>query len=312
MSSRLLRISAVAVVAVASLLLHQGVGAQAPGPNISSVVVVSAPDDSASYLAGENIELSVQFTSGVRVAGSPVLAVNIGGTARDALFESVRGSEVLFAYSVLDADFDADGVSIGADALTLGRGDAITDSQGRNAGLAHAELSDNPAHRVNMSTVTIVAAGTEPVPEDESALYTVQRTGSLSRALTVHLDYVLDDNLSDPRPHALAGFLAAYVPDSFVPRTVTFQPGRSTAPLAVPLHNDAEVETADGSLTMIVSDSADYLVGQPDSATRILQNDNDVFIDFDYGGTGGNTTEWNGAHGRGESVLSMHAYSGAK
>ena len=107
MSSWLLRISAVAVVAASSLLLHQGVGAQAPGPNISSVVVVSSPDDSASYLAGENIELSVQFTSGVRVAGSPVLAVNIGGTTRDALFESVRGSEALFAYSVLDADFDA-------------------------------------------------------------------------------------------------------------------------------------------------------------------------------------------------------------
>ena len=243
MSSRLLRISAVAVVAASSLLLHQGVGAQAPGPNISSVVVVSSPDDSASYLAGENIEVSVQFTSGVRVAGSPVLAVNIGGTARDALFESVRGSEVLFAYSVVDADFDADGVSVGADALTLGRGDAITDSQGRNAGLAHAELSDNPAHRVNMSTVTIVAAGTEPVPEDESALYTVQRTGSLSRALTVHLDYVLDDNLSDPNPECdIPANKRCTCSLDRVPRTVTFQPGRSTSPVAVPLFNDAEIE----------------------------------------------------------------------
>ena len=233
-----------AAVAALSLLFNQSIGAQPQTPAVSSVVVVSAPDDSASYLAGENIEVSVQFTSGVRVAGSPVLAVNIGGTARDALFESVRGSEVLFAYSVVDADFDADGVSIGADALTLGRGDAITDSQGRNAGLAHAELSDNPAHRVNMSTVTIVAAGTEPVPEDESALYTVQRTGSLSRALTVHLDYVLDDNLSDPNPDATFRRARTVTCSlTWVPRTVTFQPGRSTAPLAVPLHNDAEIET---------------------------------------------------------------------
>ena len=193
-----------------------------------------------------------------------------------------------------DADFDADGVSVGADALTLGSGDAITDSQGQNAGLAHAELSDNPAHRVNMSTVTIVAAGTEPVPEDESALYAVQRTGSLSRALTVHLDYVLDDNLSDSNPDVYSGE-GIYVFDSFVPRTVTFQPGRSTAPVAVRLHDDAEIEIADGSLTMIVSGSADYLVGQPDSATRILQDNNDVPVDMDIGLTGGRTTERSGA-----------------
>ena len=49
-------------------------------------------------------------------------------------------------------------------------------------------------------------------------------------------------------------------------------------PLEVPLYNDAEIEVVDGSLTMVVAEGDDYVVGQPASATRILTDNNDVRI----------------------------------
>ena len=279
-------------VATAILVPPQLVGAQTPAPTISSIAIISSPDDSASYQAGETIEFSVQFTSNVRVSGSPTLAFSAGDDLRQARFESVRGSEVLFAYSVQSRgiDFDTDGVSIGADALTLGNGDAITDSQGRDAVLAHASVPADAAHRVNMSVVTIEAAGTEPVTEDRSATYIVRRTGSLSRALTVDLDHLLDDNLDNADPAEYSGELP-YVHSFRIPRTVTFQSGQDSVRLEIPLNNDAEIEVANGSLTMIVAESADYLVGRPDAATRILQDDNDVPIRVSSARSLGTTVE---------------------
>ena len=279
MSSRPLRIFAVTAGAAFSLLLHQSVGAQSMGPTISSIGIVSAPEDSVSYQAGETIQFSVQFTSTVSVSGSPTLTFYLGADTRHALFESVRGSEVLFAYTVRSpgADVDHDGVSILANAPSLGSGDAITDSQGRDADLGHAAQPADLAHRVNLSTVTIEAAGTDPVPEDERARYILRRTGDIADGLRVNLAYVLDDDLSDPDPDALSGG-SAYVFDNQVPRTVRFQPGRSSVPLEVPLYNDAEIEGVDGSLTMVVAEGGDYAVGQPASATRILTDNNDVRV----------------------------------
>ena len=288
--SRSLRVVGAAAAAGALLGAPQLTGAQTPAPAVSSITVVSSPEDSASYQPGETIEFSVQFTSTVRVSGSPTLAVDVGGTARSALFESVRGSEALFAYSVIGDDIDPDGVSVGASALTLGSGDAITDSLGGVADLAHDAVPADAAHRVNMSVVTIEAAGTEPVTEDRSATYIVRRTGSLSGALTVDLDHELDDNLDHADPAEYSGELP-YVHDFRIPRTVTFQPGQDSVRLEIPLNNDAEIEVADGSLTMIVAESADYLVGRPDAATRILQDDNDVPIRVSSARSLGTTVE---------------------
>ena len=118
-----------------------------------------------------------------------MLEIDVGGTTRSAVFESVQGNEVRFSYSVTEQDIDSDGVSVDADALTLGAGTAITDVQGRAAILTHAAVGDDREQLVNMSEVTILANSEEPVTENDNASFTLSRTGSLSRALTVELDY---------------------------------------------------------------------------------------------------------------------------
>ena len=238
-------------------------GAQQSGPTISSVSVSSSPANALFYLTGETIRFSVNFTSVVDVEGSPTLAVDVGGTEREAVFESVRGSAVLFAYTVTDDDFDGDGVSVAADSLSLGSGGAIADSGDRAASLTHAAAAAGAAHRVNMSVVTIAADSDEPVPENETAGFTLSRTGSLARELTVSLGF-------ERRQY--------FVLTGQIPRTAKLQAGQATARFEVPLRNDSDVETEDGSLTMIVAEGLGYLVGSPGSAVAVLTDDNDILL----------------------------------
>ena len=238
-------------------------GAQQSGPTISSVSVSSSPANALFYLTGETIRFSVNFTSVVDVKGSPTLAVDVGGTEREAVFESVRGSAVLFGYTVTDDDFDGDGVSVAADSLSLGTGGAIADSGDRAASLTHVAAAAGAAHRVNMSVVTIAADSDEPVPENETAGFTLSRTGSLARELTVSLG-------AERRQY--------FVYTSRVPETVVFEAGKAAVQFEVPLVNDSDVETEDGSLTVAVAEGEGYLVGTPGSAVAVLTDDNDILL----------------------------------
>ena len=254
-----------AAALVAGLLSFPGgtANAQNAGPTTSSVSVSSSPANALFYLTGETIRISVNFTSVVEVGGSPTLAVDVGGTEREAAFESALGSEMLFAYTVTDDDFDGDGVSVGADKLSLGSDDTITDSGSRAASLTHVAVSGGSGHRVNMSVVTIVADSDEPVPENETAGFTVSRTGSLARELSVSLR-------AERRQY--------FVYTSRVPRTVKLEAGQATAQFEVPLANDSDVEIEDGSLTVILGEGLGYLVGSPGSAVAVLTDDNDILL----------------------------------
>ena len=144
-----------AAALVAGLLSFPGgtADAQNVGPTISSVSVSSSPANALFYLTGETIRISVNFTSVVEVGGSPTLAVDVGGTEREAAFESALGSEMLFAYTV--TDFDGDGVSVGADKLSLGSDDTITDSGSRAASLTHSAVAAGSGHR-GSETMSII------------------------------------------------------------------------------------------------------------------------------------------------------------
>ena len=238
-------------------------GAQESGPTISSVSVSSTPANTLFYLSGETIRFSVYFTSVVDVKGSPTLAVDVGGTEREAGFESVAGSEVVFGYTVTDDDFDGDGVGVGADKLTLGADDAIADIGDRAASVTHGAVDGDAAHRVNLSVVTVTADDDEPVPENEKAGFTLTRTGNLSRELTVSLGF-------ERRQYYVFLFQ--------IPKTAVIEAGKATAQFEVPLRNDSDVETEDGSLTMIVAEGEGYLVGTPASAVAVLTDDEDMLL----------------------------------
>ena len=118
---------------------------------VSSVVPASTPIDGDTYRRGETIGIAVGFAKPVTVTGTPQLALSVGTNTRQAAY--VRGSgtgQLVFEYTVVQADADSDGIAIAADSLAPGTG-AITDATGMAALLGHPALAAQAAHRVDGS-----------------------------------------------------------------------------------------------------------------------------------------------------------------
>ena len=90
-------------------------------------------DDGTTYGAGEEVE------------GDPELALDVGGP-RLAEYHSGDGSKTLvFVYVVTESDQDANGVSVGDDALRL-NGGRIGNGAGDDAELAHDGPGQQSGH----------------------------------------------------------------------------------------------------------------------------------------------------------------------
>ena len=128
-------------------------GNQVTAPAVSRISFVGSPADGATYQLGETIEVKVEFHRYVRSSGSLRLALNIGGQTRLAGLSFGRGfggiTDLHFEYVVQETDFDANGVSIGADAIRLNGGRITTADRATDADLRHAALADDASRRVD-------------------------------------------------------------------------------------------------------------------------------------------------------------------
>ena len=112
---------------------------------------MTAPSNARGYVAGETIGVQITFSEVVTVSGSPRLALEIGAKTRHASWRSdaSAGPIVAFRYEVTVEDRDADGITVGADALDL-NGGAIRSANGVAADInigSHA-LAQDAGHRV--------------------------------------------------------------------------------------------------------------------------------------------------------------------
>ena len=134
---------------------HKVDGRTATAPSVTAVSVSSSPVSGDTYGAGERVEVQVGFDIAVAVTGSPQLALDIGGTTRQA--SHVRGSgtsTLVFGYVVQSADVDTNGIGVGANALTSNSG-TITSTFGATAALGSPALDDDLNHKVDGSTATM-------------------------------------------------------------------------------------------------------------------------------------------------------------
>ena len=132
-------------------LLLGAEAANAQPPSVNDVHVFLSPDD--VFELAEPIWIIVYFDRAVAVNGVPLLALTIGAQTRHASFVGMAltsEAALVFRYTVAPSDYDADGVSIGADALTL-NGGAIRSLDGTSAllGLGSHALSDPPFRTVD-------------------------------------------------------------------------------------------------------------------------------------------------------------------
>src|SRR5206468_9228620 len=98
------------------------------GPAITSV---SKPAD-GRYKTGQNLDFTVTFNENATVVttgGTPAIGLTIGATARNASYVSGSGtSALLFRYTTVSGDPDADGIAVAA-AISL-NGGTIKDALG--------------------------------------------------------------------------------------------------------------------------------------------------------------------------------------
>ncbi len=125
-------------------------------PSILRVELTSSPRGVA-YAIGERVEASVRFDQPVVVSGVPRLALRVGGELRHASHRRRMGEVLLFSYVLVPGDEDADGVSIGANALSLDAG-SIVDAQQRDANLGHSAIDADAAHAVDAVRPTLRTA----------------------------------------------------------------------------------------------------------------------------------------------------------
>ena len=148
-------LSAALLLAVAGVLPAGGLKAQSA---LNGIVISSAPAAN-TFEGGDTISVTTAFSASVTVTGSPQLALIIGTDTVQAAFASGSGSaSLVFRYVVQSTDLDSDGISIGANALTLNSG-TINDGGGTPATLTIGLLAitNSSAHTVNGAAVTVPA-----------------------------------------------------------------------------------------------------------------------------------------------------------
>ena len=161
---------------------------------LGNPTIVSRPASGDAYGRDEVIEVAVTFSETVHVKTRPVLQpelhliLEIGGRSRQAEFRDGSGTDtLLFAYEVVEGDYDADGISIGPNALQGdGSGGEIVDAAGNPAVRDTTALPAQPDHKVNpdRDLVSPAVAQVEIVSTPATDSYQAEETIEVGVAFT--------------------------------------------------------------------------------------------------------------------------------
>ena len=134
-------------------------------PSITAIELTSQALNDV-YAIGDTIEATVTFGEAVAVIGLPQLALTVGTETRQAVYAkgSSTATALVFSYPVAVGDRDADGMSVGSNALTLAGGRIRDAANTIDALITHSVTLPNAAkHKVDgvapMVTDLVLTAG---------------------------------------------------------------------------------------------------------------------------------------------------------
>ncbi len=114
-------------------------------PRVAAVRLTSNPGPDRVYGIGDTVEVTATFDELV-TTGDAVLALTVGRESRDMVLAGTgRRRALIFRYTVIEGDEDANGVSVAADALS----GTIQDAAGNEATLALRRVPDQSGHAVD-------------------------------------------------------------------------------------------------------------------------------------------------------------------
>ena len=149
---------ALLAAALATLL-----GAASPGgiveaqsaPAVERIVFLGLATGDSTYFRGEAIRVRVAFTRHIVVSttnGEPYVELTVGTNVRRASFVTSKLNRLDFSYTVQAADYDADGVSVAANALKLnGASIKARDNPSVDANAAHGAVAGGASRKVDGS-----------------------------------------------------------------------------------------------------------------------------------------------------------------
>jgi hypothetical protein len=128
-------------------------------PTLTSMNITGASGILSNTLnAGDVVQITATFSEAVLVntsGGSPKVSLNVGGLGDAAVYVSGSGTtDLLFNYTVVAGQNDANGLSYAANALVL-NGGTIKDSAGNSAVITAIARADNAAYKVDTSAPTV-------------------------------------------------------------------------------------------------------------------------------------------------------------
>jgi large repetitive protein len=126
----------------------------ATAPTITSVNVPA----NGTYVSGQNLDFSINFDENITVntaGGTPQLALTIGATTRQAVYQSGSGSSsLLYRYTVQSGDADNDGIAIGS---LASNGATLRDGAGNNANLTLNSVGSTASVLVDATAPTVTS-----------------------------------------------------------------------------------------------------------------------------------------------------------
>ncbi|MGE4242410.1 Ig-like domain-containing protein [Ramlibacter sp.] len=119
-------------------------------PTVTNVAITSATGAQANTLnAGDKVSVTVTMSEATTVTGNPQLTLDVGGQSRIAAYASGSGTtSLVFEYTIAAGDTDANGISIGGNALAA-NGGTLKDGAGNDLALGHGSVSDNASYKVD-------------------------------------------------------------------------------------------------------------------------------------------------------------------
>ena len=248
----------------------------ATGPKVSAVAISSATGAQSSTLnAGDVLSATVTMDSATTVTGTPQLALNIGGTTVQATYASGSGTSALvFNYTVLAGQNDANGISVAVNSLAL-NGGSMVDVAGNAATLTHALVADNSSYLVDTlaPTVSIVTPST---------FTSTGGTFGFTFSESVTGFAATDITMTGGSAATVGGSGASYT--SVVTPTASSSTSISPLAFAVNVAAEAAVDAAGNTSAAATAYTASILVGTSGNDTFAV-NSSVNYLFLDAGGT---------------------------
>ncbi|ROR49210.1 putative secreted protein (IPTL-CTERM system target) [Diaphorobacter nitroreducens] len=203
-----------------------------------AVTSVALPPN-ATYYAGDSLDFTVNFNESVHAdtsGGTPRIAIVVGATTRYATYVSGSGTSALvFRYTVVNGDVDANGITVGA---LNANGGTLSDLAGNNAVLTLNGLGSTAGVLVDGSQPSITSVSSSNANGSYGAGQAISITVGFSSAV------VVDTSGGTPTLALNSGGTAAYASGSGT-STLTFSYTVATG------HNSADLDySSTGALAL--------------------------------------------------------------